>query len=185
MDELAIEVHDLRCAYGDHVAVDRVDLTVARGELVALLGTNGAGKTTMLETIEGHRRPDAGNVRVLGLDPVRDRLKMLPRVGIMLQESGFSGELTTWETADLWRALRSRGGDPDAVLERLQLAHRRDVQVKQLSGGERRRLDLALAILGEPEVLSSTSRRRGWTRSRAGARGRSSARSSPPAPPCC
>ena len=171
MDELAIEVHDLRCAYGDHVAVDGVDLTVARGELVALLGTNGAGKTTMLETIEGHRRPDAGNVRVLGLDPVRDRLRMLPRVGIMLQESGFSGELTTWETADLWRALRSRGGNPDAVLERLQLTHRRDVQVKQLSGGERRRLDLALAILGEPEVLfldepttglDPQSRRRTW-----------------------
>ncbi|MDO8187760.1 ABC transporter ATP-binding protein [Conexibacter sp. JD483] len=171
MTELAIEVHDLRVAYGDHVAVDGADLTVARGELVALLGTNGAGKTTMLETIEGHRRADAGSVRVLGLDPGRERLRLLGRVGVMLQESGFSGELTTWETADLWRSLRRRGGDADAVLERLELAHRRDVPVKQLSGGERRRLDLAIAILGEPEVLfldepttglDPQSRRRTW-----------------------
>ncbi len=171
MNELAIDVHDLRVAYGDHVAVDGADLTVARGELVALLGTNGAGKTTMLETIEGHRRADGGSVRVLGLDPGRDRLELLGRVGIMLQESGFSGELTTWETADLWRRLRRRGGDVEHVLEQLELTHRRDVKVKQLSGGERRRLDLAIAILGEPEVLfldepttglDPQSRRRTW-----------------------
>lgn len=171
MERLAIEVQDLRVAYGDHVAVDGAGLTVARGEVVALLGTNGAGKTTMLETVEGHRSADSGTVRVLGLDPARDRMEILGRVGIMLQESGFSGELTTRETAGLWRALRSRGGDVDAVLERLELSHRRDVQVKQLSGGERRRLDLAIAILGDPEVLfldepstglDPQSRRRTW-----------------------
>jgi ABC-2 type transport system ATP-binding protein len=171
MHQNVIEVEGLRCTYGDHVAVDGVGLTVAPGELFALLGTNGAGKTTTMETLEGHRRPAAGHVRVLGVDPAGDRGSIRPRVGIMLQESGFAGELTVAETAELWDSLRSRPGDPLCALERLDLAHKADVQVKQLSGGERRRLDLALAISGSPEVLfldepttglDPQSRRRTW-----------------------
>ncbi|MDO9410860.1 ABC transporter ATP-binding protein [Patulibacter sp.] len=170
-NDRAIDVQGLRAAYGDHVAVDGVDLTVDRGELVALLGTNGAGKTTTMETIEGHRAAQGGTVTVLGHDPWRDRDEIRPRMGIMLQSSGFAGELTVHETAKLWTRLRSRAGSPDAALERLDLAHRRDVQVKQLSGGEQRRLDMAIALLGDPEVLfldepstglDPQSRRRTW-----------------------
>jgi ABC-2 type transport system ATP-binding protein len=170
-NDMAIQVEGLRAAYGEHVAVDGVDLTVRRGELVALLGTNGAGKTTTMETIEGHRAAQGGTVQVLGHDPWKDRAKIRPRMGIMLQSSGFAGELTVRETAQLWAKLRSRAGDPDGALERLDLAHRRDVQVKQLSGGEQRRLDMATALLGDPDVLfldepstglDPQSRRRTW-----------------------
>jgi ABC-2 type transport system ATP-binding protein len=170
-NDRAIEVEGLRATYGKHVAVDGVDLTVHRGELVALLGTNGAGKTTTMETIEGHREAQGGTVRVLGHDPWKDRDEIRPRMGIMLQSSGFAGELTVRETANLWAKLRSRAGDPDGALERLDLAHRRDVQVKQLSGGEQRRLDMATALLGDPDVLfldepstglDPQSRRRTW-----------------------
>jgi ABC-2 type transport system ATP-binding protein len=170
-NDRAIEVQGLRAAYGKHVAVDGVDLTVHRGELVALLGTNGAGKTTTMETIEGHRAAQGGSVSVLGHDPWKDRDEIRPRMGIMLQSSGFAGELTVIETARLWTKLRSRASSPDTALERLDLAHRRDVQVKQLSGGEQRRLDMATALLGDPEVLfldepstglDPQSRRRTW-----------------------
>jgi len=169
--EKAIEVEGLRAAYGDHVAVDGVNLTVDRGELVALLGTNGAGKTTTMETIEGHRAAQGGRIEVLGHDPWKDRAKIRPRVGIMLQSSGFAGELTVLETAKLWTTLNSRATDYDGALERLDLGHRRDVQVKQLSGGEQRRLDMAIALLGDPDVLfldepstglDPQSRRRTW-----------------------
>ncbi|WP_022929393.1 ABC transporter ATP-binding protein [Patulibacter americanus] len=170
-NDRAIEVEGLRATYGKHVAVDGVDLTVHRGELVALLGTNGAGKTTTMETIEGHREAQGGTVRVLGHDPWKDRGEIRPRMGIMLQSSGFAGELTVRETAKLWAKLRSRAGDPDDALERLDLAHRLDVRVKQLSGGEQRRLDMATALLGDPDVLfldepstglDPQSRRRTW-----------------------
>ncbi len=148
-----IEVNGLRCSYGSFEAVRGVDFEVNEGELFALLGTNGAGKTTTMETIEGHRKPSAGVVRVLGLDPFRQRKQLRSRTGIMLQESGFAGDLTVAETVSLWQAMSSRRCAGDAALERLDLAHRRDVRVKQLSGGERRRLDLVLATLGRPEVL--------------------------------
>lgn len=166
-----IQVTGLRCAYGDHVAVDGIDFSVGQGEVFALLGPNGAGKTTTLETLEGHRDPSGGTVRVLGHDPRRERRAVRPRVGVMLQEGGFAGELTVRETADLWAALGSRRGDVATDLERLDLANRAGVRVEQLSGGERRRLEVALAIHGEPELLmldepttglDPESRRRTW-----------------------
>ena len=166
-----IEVAGLRCVYGEHVAVDGIDFTVARGEVFALLGANGAGKTTTLEALEGHRAPSGGSVRVLGHDPLRERRAVRPRTGIMLQAGGFAGELTVFETASLWARLGSRRGDVDADLERLDLAHRRDVRVERLSGGEQRRLEVALAIHGSPELLlldepttglDPESRRRTW-----------------------
>ncbi|WP_065388583.1 ABC transporter ATP-binding protein [Saccharomonospora iraqiensis] len=148
-----IEADGLRCAYGSFEAVSGVDLDVRQGELFALLGTNGAGKTTTLETLEGLRRPTSGTVRVLGLDPYADRREVRRRTGVMLQESGFAGDLTVAETVALWRELGSRPSDADTAMEMLDLAHRRDVRVKQLSGGERRRLDLLLAVLGRPELV--------------------------------
>ena len=97
-----IEVSDLRCTYGDHVAVDGIDFTVQRGEIFALLGANGAGKTTTLETLEGHQAPASGSVRLFGRDPRAQRRAVRRRTGVMLQDGGFAGELTVRETADLW-----------------------------------------------------------------------------------
>ncbi len=134
-------------------AVRGVDLHVRRGELFALLGTNGAGKTSLLEVVEGIAPPDAGRVRVFGLDPYRERRRVRPRVGIMLQEAGFPSDLTTAETARMWAGTLA---DPLPVGESLAavgLDGRAGVPVASLSGGERRRLDLALALMGRPEVL--------------------------------
>lgn len=144
---------NLGCSYGDFEAVLGVDFEVAQGELFALLGTNGAGKTTTMETIEGHRQATTGRVRVFGADPWQERSVVRPKIGIMLQESGFAGDLTVAETVRLWQSMISRPSQADSVLEMLDLAHRRDVMVKQLSGGQRRKLDLVLAMLGRPELL--------------------------------
>jgi ABC-2 type transport system ATP-binding protein len=168
----AIEVSGLRYAYGSFTAVDGVDFTVAEGEVFALLGTNGAGKTTTLEIIEGFRRPAGGAVRVLGKDPFRARTELAPAMGVMLQESGFVGEMTVTETVALWGRVCGRADDQAAVLDRLDLAHRAGVAVDQLSGGERRRLDVALAVWGRPRLvvldepstgLDPESRQRVWT----------------------
>ncbi|MEV7775177.1 ABC transporter ATP-binding protein [Kitasatospora sp. NPDC086791] len=152
-----IEVTDLHRHYGSgatgYHAVRGVDLTVGRGELFALLGTNGAGKTSTMELIEGLAAPSGGTVRVLGHDPHRERAAVRPRIGIMLQEGGFPGDLTAAETGRVWAGMTSGARPVEEALELVGLAHRRDVRVKQLSGGERRRLDLAMALLGRPEVL--------------------------------
>ncbi len=148
-----VSVRGARRRYGAFEAVRGVDLEVCRGELVALLGTNGAGKTSLVELVEGLAPADAGEVRVLGHDPYRERDKVVPRVGIMLQEAGFSSDLTTGETARMWAGTLSRPRPVGEVLDAVGLAHRADVRVGSLSGGERRRLDLALAVLGDPEVL--------------------------------
>ncbi|MFF0411469.1 ABC transporter ATP-binding protein [Kitasatospora sp. NPDC004745] len=152
-----IEVTGLHRHYGTgatgYHAVRGVDLTVGRGELFALLGTNGAGKTSAMELIEGLAAPSGGTVRVLGHDPHRERVAVRPRIGIMLQEGGFPGELTVGETGRAWSGLTTGARPVDEALELVGLTHRRGVRVKQLSGGERRRLDLAMALLGRPEVL--------------------------------
>src|SRR5690606_34677989 len=146
-DSPVIEARGLTCSYADFTAVQDVDLTVRRGELFALLGTNGAGKTTTMETLEGHRAADRGTVRVLGLDPRRDRATLRPRIGMMLQETGFAGDLTVRETMQMWASLTTRPDPVADVLERVELADRADTRVVQLSGGQRRRLDLAMATL--------------------------------------
>ncbi|MFE5580328.1 ABC transporter ATP-binding protein [Kitasatospora sp. NPDC056531] len=152
-----IEVTDLHRRYGtgatEYHAVRGVDLTVGRGELFALLGTNGAGKTSTMEVIEGMAAPTRGTVRVLGRDPFAARAAVRPRIGIMLQEGGFPGELTAAETGRTWAGMTSGARPVAEALELVGLGHRADVRVKQLSGGERRRLDLAMALLGRPEVL--------------------------------
>ncbi|WP_406124702.1 ABC transporter ATP-binding protein [Streptomyces sp. NBC_00989] len=152
--EHVIEVTDLRRVYGGGFeAVRGITFSVRRGEVFALLGTNGAGKTSTVELLEGLAPASGGRVRVLGHDPYRERAAVRPRTGVMLQEGGFPSELTVAETARMWAGCTS-GARPEAeALALVGLARRADVRVKQLSGGERRRLDLALALLGSPEVL--------------------------------
>ncbi|MDG4860041.1 ABC transporter ATP-binding protein [Streptomyces sp. T-3] len=149
-----IEVTDLRRVYaGGYEAVRGISFGVGQGEIFALLGTNGAGKTSTVELIEGLAAPTAGRIRVLGHDPYRERAAVRPRVGVMLQEGGFPAELTVKETVRMWAGCTSGARPVDEALELVGLRGRGNVRVKQLSGGEKRRLDLALALLGGPEVL--------------------------------
>ncbi|MGW2682175.1 ABC transporter ATP-binding protein [Streptomyces sp. NPDC001414] len=153
-NEHVIEVTDLRRAYGDGFeAVRGVTFSVDRGEIFALLGTNGAGKTSTVELLEGLAPPSGGRVRVLGHDPHRERAAVRPRTGVMLQEGGFPSELTVAETTRMWAGCTTGARPAAETLGLVGLAGKADVRVKQLSGGERRRLDLALALLGRPEVL--------------------------------
>ncbi|MFB8027371.1 MULTISPECIES: ABC transporter ATP-binding protein [unclassified Streptomyces] len=149
-----IEATEARRLYaGGFEAVRGVSFSVGRGELFALLGTNGAGKTSTVELLEGLARPDSGSVRVLGHDPWRERAAVRPRTGVMLQEGGFPSDLTVTETLRMWAGCTSGARPPAEALDLVGLTARARVRVKQLSGGERRRLDLALALLGRPEVL--------------------------------
>ncbi|MFK4224370.1 ABC transporter ATP-binding protein [Streptomyces sp. NPDC019890] len=153
-DQYVIEAEGLRRTYaGGFEAVTGVSFSVARGEIFALLGTNGAGKTSTVELLEGLAAPDGGTVRVLGHDPYRERAAVRPRTGVMLQEGGFPSDLTAAETARMWAGCTSGARPIGEALELVGLERRAGVRVKQLSGGERRRLDLALALLGRPEVL--------------------------------
>lgn len=152
MNISAVNVQNLTSRYGAFTAVDDLSFHVNTGELYALLGTNGAGKTTTLETIEGHRTPSSGTVSIFGGAPT-DRKDIRPRVGIMLQESGFAGDLTVDETVNLIGGLSGRTDNTAQLLERVDLARKRTVRVAQLSGGEKRRLDFATAIYGAPELV--------------------------------
>ncbi|UED84983.1 ABC transporter ATP-binding protein [Streptomyces profundus] len=155
----AIEVNGLRRRYegpganGGFEAVRGLDFTVRQGEVFALLGTNGAGKTSTVEVLEGLAPPTGGSVRLLGHDPFRERATVRPRIGIMLQEGGLPSELTARETARMWAGVVTGARPEEEALELVGLGGRGDVRVKQLSGGERRRLDLALALMGRPQVL--------------------------------
>ncbi|WP_341268214.1 ABC transporter ATP-binding protein [Gordonia malaquae] len=171
-----IDAHNLHRWYGHgdaaYHAVRGVDLTVDEGEVFALLGTNGAGKTSTLDLLEGLASPDDGAVSVFGLDPVKDRRTVRPDVGIMLQSGGLPAELTVVETLEMWRGTCSHPTTVDDVLEKVRLADRAGVRVGSLSGGEQRRVDLACALLGRPRLLfldepttglDPESRRATWT----------------------
>jgi ABC-2 type transport system ATP-binding protein len=149
----AIEVRGLVKRYGALTAVDGLDLTVAAGETLALLGPNGAGKTTTVECCEGYRVPDAGVVRVLGLDPRRDAARLRPRVGLMLQEGGVYPLAHPREVLRLFAAFHADPLDPDALLERVGLRDSLRTRFRDLSGGQKQRLSLALALVGRPEVV--------------------------------
>ncbi|MFF4614270.1 ABC transporter ATP-binding protein [Nonomuraea jabiensis] len=149
----AIEVTGLRKSHQGFEAVKGISFEVTQGQIFALLGRNGAGKTTTIEVLAGFQRADGGTVRVLGLDPYTDRAAVRQRTGIMLQEAGFFPDLTVAQTVDTWRDFTAAPRPRDEALELAGLAGRRDVKVRQLSGGEKRRLDLALALLGRPDVL--------------------------------
>ncbi|MBO3143628.1 ABC transporter ATP-binding protein [Dermatophilus congolensis] len=134
-------------------AVRGIDLHVDPGEIFALLGTNGAGKTSTMELLEGMARPSAGTVRIAGLDPFTERRRLRPHLGIVLQNAGFSGDLTVAETARMWAGTMTAPRPIDEALALVDMFDRRAVLVQSLSGGERRRLDLALAIMGRPRLL--------------------------------
>ncbi|MFI5616213.1 ABC transporter ATP-binding protein [Streptomyces sp. NPDC051567] len=154
MTDTVIGAEGLRRSYsGGFEAVRGVSFSVARGEIFALLGTNGAGKTSTVELLEGLAAPSGGEVRVLGLDPYTRRAEVRPRTGVMLQEGGFPSDLSVTETVRMWSGVTTGARPAAEVLGLVGLAARSGVRVKQLSGGERRRLDLALALLGRPEVL--------------------------------
>ena len=149
----AIEVDGLVKRYGALTAVDGLSLEVAAGETLALLGPNGAGKTTTVECLEGYRRPDAGRVRVVDLDPVADARELAPRIGVMLQEGGLYPHVRPAEMLHTFAAFHDDPEDPDALLAALGLDDVRDTRFRALSGGQKQRLALALALVGRPEVL--------------------------------
>jgi len=152
--ELAVRVRGLRKSYDGVVqALDGVDLDVRRGEVLALLGPNGAGKTTLVEILEGHRTADAGDVSVLGHDPARRERAFRARIGIVLQEEGIDQTLGVREVVELYSAAYPAPRPADEVLGLVGLGDRQDVRVAALSGGQRRRLDLALGIAGDPELV--------------------------------
>ncbi len=149
----ALRVAGLRKSYGDVVAVDGLDLTVASGECYGLLGPNGAGKTTTIEICEGLTEADAGEVEVLGRRWDRDERSLRERLGIQLQETQLAEKLTVDETVRLFRSFYARGRDVNEVIDVVQLGEKRGSRVGKLSGGQKQRLALACAIVGDPELL--------------------------------
>ncbi len=139
--------------YGDTVAVDDLSLTIERGTITAVLGPNGAGKTTTLETCEGYRDPHRGTVRVLGLDPRRDRRALLPRIGVMLQAGGAWSGVRAREMLDHIARLHAHPFDTDLLSERLGLDECGRTPYRRLSGGQQQRLGLAMALVGRPELV--------------------------------
>ncbi len=149
----AIEVRGLAKSYGGVHAVRGIDLTVERGQIFALLGPNGAGKTTTVEILEGYRSRDGGTVKVLGYDPARQRQQLKRQIGIVLQSSGMDRYLTVSETVVMYAGFYSRPRPVDEVIELVGLEAKRDAQVLKLSGGQQRRLDFAIALAGNPDLL--------------------------------
>jgi ABC-2 type transport system ATP-binding protein len=149
----AVHVRGLSKSYGRSPAVRELDLDVGRGEIFAILGPNGAGKSTTIEILEGHRKRDAGDVRVLGEDPGTAGRNWRARIGIVLQEVSDAGMLTVSETIRMFAKCYGRARRPDEILELVGLAAVSGTRVRKLSGGQRRRLDVALGIVNMPELL--------------------------------
>jgi ABC-2 type transport system ATP-binding protein len=153
VQETAIEVRDLRKSYGPLEAVKGVSFDVQRGEVFGLLGPNGAGKTTTVEILEGYRERSAGEVSVLGFDPARAERSMKERLGIVLQEMGFYPNATVRESVEHVAGFYPRPRDVRETIALVGLDGNEDKRARQLSGGQRRRLDLALALVGDPELI--------------------------------
>ena len=153
MAEEAVRVSGLTKSYGRVPALVGVDLRIAQGEVFALLGPNGAGKTTTVEILEGYRRRDGGEVSVLGLDPGRQRGRLKPRIGIVLQSTGVNRFLTVAETVAMYAGYYPKPRPVDEVVELVGLKEKRDTRVLRLSGGQQRRLDMAVALAGDPDLL--------------------------------
>jgi ABC-2 type transport system ATP-binding protein len=149
----AVEVRGLTKSYGDVRAVAGIDLLIVTGDVFALLGPNGAGKTTAVEILEGYRHRDSGQVAVLGLDPERQRAKLKKRIGIVLQSTGVDRYLTVAETIAMYAGCYEHPRPVDEVIELVGLTDKRNSRVAKLSGGQQRRLDVAIALAGDPELL--------------------------------
>ncbi|MFI5042359.1 MAG: ABC transporter ATP-binding protein, partial [Acidimicrobiales bacterium] len=143
----------LHKSYSGVAAVDGVDFDIGEGEIFALLGPNGAGKTTTVEILEGYRRRDGGEVTVLGCDPGRQRARLKPRIGIVLQSTGVEPYLTVRETMMMYARFYPHPRPVDEVLDLVGLTAKRDERVNRLSGGQQRRLDMAVALAGDPDLL--------------------------------
>jgi ABC-2 type transport system ATP-binding protein len=149
-----IRVSGIRKTYGRLVAVDEVSFEVNEGEIFGLIGPNGAGKTTTMECVEGVRKPDSGNILVLGLDPFRDVYKVQERIGVQLQQAQLQKRIKVWEAVDLWASLyKKKAVDAERLLEQLGLADKRNAWFMNLSGGQKQRLFIALALINDPEVV--------------------------------
>jgi len=152
-EELAIEVRDLRKSYGEVEAVREVSFEVARGEVFCLLGPNGAGKTSIVEILEGYRKRTHGEARVLGMDPAHGQRELRDRVGIVLQQCGVQNDLTVTELIEMYSRYHERRRPVDELIELVELGDKRDTRARKLSGGQLRRLDLALALVGDPDLV--------------------------------
>jgi len=153
VSDRVIEVRGLRKSYDDFEAVKGIDLHVDRGEVFALLGPNGAGKTTTVEILEGFRNRSEGDVSVLGNDPARHGVELRRRIGIVLQSTGVDPYLTVLESIEMYSGYYPKPRAADEVLALVGLSEKRDVRVLKLSGGQQRRLDVAIALAGDPELL--------------------------------
>ncbi|MCI0394132.1 MAG: ABC transporter ATP-binding protein [Chloroflexi bacterium] len=151
--ETVIEVQQLRKVYGQTVAVDDVSLRVGRGEIFGIVGPNGAGKTTTVESVVGLRRPDGGLIRVLGLDPQKQRTGLAQRIGIQLQQAALPWRLKVWEALDLYATFYTRTVPWEPLLEQWGLAEKRNAAFSNLSGGQKQRLFIALALVNDPEIV--------------------------------
>ncbi|MEU4557037.1 ABC transporter ATP-binding protein [Actinoplanes sp. NPDC023936] len=149
----AVEITDVVVRYGETTAVDGVSLSLPRGRVLALLGHNGAGKTSLLQVCEGFRRPDAGRARVLGLDPVGDHDALMPRLGIMLQSGGVYPWAAAGEILQLFASFAANPLDTGMLMDRLGLRKLERTRFRRLSGGEQQRLSLAVALVGRPELV--------------------------------
>ena len=151
--EPAIQVSELRKRYGDYEAVRGIDITVERGEVFGLLGPNGAGKTTTVEILEGYRARTSGEVSVLGQDPAQRSLELRRRIGIVLQSGGIYSHITPREALSHWASFYPHPRDVQEVLDLAGLSEKADTRSRRLSGGQLRRLDFALALVGDPELI--------------------------------
>ena len=149
----AIRVNGLRKSYGEHEAVRGISFDIREGEVFSLLGPNGAGKTTTVEILEGYRKRDGGEVEVLGFDPARGQLAYRERIGVVLQQSQLFPNLTVAETHRMFAGYYEEPRDIDEVIRLVGLADKRDARVKTLSGGQKRRLDLGVALVGDPDLV--------------------------------
>ena len=149
----AIHVEDLRKRYGSEEALRGISFEIEEGEVFGLLGPNGAGKTTTVEILEGYRRRDGGSVEVLGFDPQRAERRFRERIGVVLQQSQLFPNLTVHETHVLFAGYYERPRDVDEVIRLVGLDDKRDARVRLLSGGQQRRLDLGIALVGDPDLL--------------------------------
>jgi len=148
-----IQVSRIRKSYGTTAAVSDVSFEISEGEIFGLIGPNGAGKTTTMECVEGVRRPDAGQISIMSLDPFRDRYQVQNRIGVQLQQAQLQKRIKVWEAVDLWASLYPKPLDGNRLLEQLGLADKRSAWFMTLSGGQKQRLFIALALINDPEVV--------------------------------